>query len=296
MKNNSYFGRGVLAALLLFSLFITSCGPKLEYREDTIRPVTYEIITEKGLKRWGLVNYMDGRVIERYLEPVYDSIYHSQDIKYLFFALKNGNVYAYNEYEDGMLFDETPVNKIINSDDLYEKYSNSTGGNLYNVANTDKGNYYFRNLDHSSKEDFCFGPYENFFKGFSGYAYKENGKWGVKMKKVLKGIGSNSSETKYIPFLPAKYEAAIEVACPNDYWLVKENGVWKAFTIVNGQEIKKSERVLKLLLGLPILDWRKFDSNHYPGTDIGYYYRRIGGPEYGTINVRDRYTTEGYGY
>ena len=53
MKNNSYFGRGVLAALLLFSLFITSCGPKLEYREDTIRPVTYEIITEKGLKRWG---------------------------------------------------------------------------------------------------------------------------------------------------------------------------------------------------------------------------------------------------
>ena len=142
MKNNSYFGRGVLAALLLFSLFITSCGPKLEYREDTIRPVTYEIITEKGLKRWGLVNYMDGRVIERYLEPVYDSIYHSQDIKYLFFALKNGNVYAYNEYEDGMLFDENPVNKIMNSDDLYEKYSNSTGGNLYNVANTAKGNYY----------------------------------------------------------------------------------------------------------------------------------------------------------
>lgn len=102
-------------------------------------------------------------------------------------------------------------------------------GNLYNVANTDKGNYYFRNLDHSSKEDFCFGPYENFFRGFSGYAYKENGKWGVKLKKVLKGIGSNSSETKYIPFLPAKYDAAIEVACPNDYWLVKENGIWKAF-------------------------------------------------------------------
>ena len=85
---------------------------------------------------------MDGRVIERYLEPVYDSIYHSQDIKYLFFTLKNGNVYAYNEYEDGMLFDGNPVNKIMNSDDLYEKYSNSTGGNLYNVANTDKGNYY----------------------------------------------------------------------------------------------------------------------------------------------------------
>ena len=100
----------MLAALLLFSLFITSCGPKLEYREDTIRPVTYEIITEKGLKRWGLVNYMDGRVIER--------------------------------YTDGMLFDGNPVNKIMNSDDLYEKYSNSTGGNLYNVANTDKGNYY----------------------------------------------------------------------------------------------------------------------------------------------------------
>ena len=30
-----------------------------------------------------------------------------------------------------MLFDENPVNKIMNSDDLYEKYSNSTYGNLY---------------------------------------------------------------------------------------------------------------------------------------------------------------------
>ena len=97
----------------------------------------------------------------------------------------------------------------MNSDHLYEKYSNSTGGNLYNVANTDKGNYYFRNLDHSSKEDFCFGPYENFFIGYSGYAYKENGKWGVKLKKVLSS-GSNSTETKYIPFLPAKYDAEPE--------------------------------------------------------------------------------------
>ena len=60
MKNNSFLGRGVLAALLLFSLFVTSCGPKLEYREDTIRPVTYEIITEKGLKRWGLVKGRPG--------------------------------------------------------------------------------------------------------------------------------------------------------------------------------------------------------------------------------------------
>ena len=46
-------------------------------------------------------------------------------------------------YTDGMLFDGNPVNKIMNSDDLYEKYSNSTYGNLYNVANTDKGNYYY---------------------------------------------------------------------------------------------------------------------------------------------------------
>ena len=88
----------MLAALLLFSLFVTSCRPKIEYREDTIRPVTYEIITANGLKRWGLVNYMDGRVIER--------------------------------YTDEMLFDGNPVNKIMNSDDLYEKYSNSTYGNL----------------------------------------------------------------------------------------------------------------------------------------------------------------------
>ena len=99
MKNNSFLGRVVLAALLLFSLFISSCGPKIEYREDTIRPGTYEIITEKGLKRWGLVNYMDGRVIER--------------------------------YTDGILFDGNLVNKIMNSNDLYKKYSNSTYGNLY---------------------------------------------------------------------------------------------------------------------------------------------------------------------
>ena len=45
-----------------------------------------------------MVNYMDGQVIER--------------------------------YTDEMLFDENPVNKIMNSDDLYEKYSNSTYGNL----------------------------------------------------------------------------------------------------------------------------------------------------------------------
>ena len=45
-------------------------------------------------------------------------------------------------YTDEMLFDGNPVNKIMNSDDLYEKYSNSTYGNLYNVVNTDKGNYY----------------------------------------------------------------------------------------------------------------------------------------------------------
>ena len=86
----------MLAALLLFSLFVTSCRPKIEYREDTIRPVTYEIITANGLKRWGLVNYMDGRVIER--------------------------------YTDGILFDGNLVNKIMNSNDLYKKYSNSTYG------------------------------------------------------------------------------------------------------------------------------------------------------------------------
>ena len=57
-----------------------------------------------------MVNYMDGRVIER--------------------------------YQDEMLFDGNPVNKIMNSNDLYKKYSNSTYGNLYNVANTDKGKYY----------------------------------------------------------------------------------------------------------------------------------------------------------
>ena len=43
---------------------------------------------------------------------------------------------------DEMLFDGNPVNKLMNSNDLYKKYSNSTYGNLYNVANTDKGNYY----------------------------------------------------------------------------------------------------------------------------------------------------------
>ena len=43
-----------------------------------------------------MVYYMDGRVIER--------------------------------YTDEMLFDGNLVNKIMNADDLYEKYSNSTYG------------------------------------------------------------------------------------------------------------------------------------------------------------------------
>ena len=43
-----------------------------------------------------MVNYMDGRVIER--------------------------------YTDGMLFDGNPVNKIMNANDLYKKDSNSTYG------------------------------------------------------------------------------------------------------------------------------------------------------------------------
>ena len=41
----------------------------------------------------------------------------------------NGRVIE--RYTDGMLFDGNPVNKIMNSNDLYKKYSNSTYGNLY---------------------------------------------------------------------------------------------------------------------------------------------------------------------
>lgn len=93
MNRTLFTGKRVLAALLLTSLFVVSCGPKIEYRKDETGRVTYEIVTNNGIKSWGIViRDHNGYVLEHYLETKYDSIYCSPDIKHLYFALQNGNV------------------------------------------------------------------------------------------------------------------------------------------------------------------------------------------------------------
>ncbi len=293
-------GRGAwLSSLpcLIFVLLLTACGPEIEYREvDTDGVLSFEIKTDKGCRSWGMVSStIDNSTGKRYryLPCEYDSIYKVKGIKYLYMAMKDGKTFAYNRYgSEEFLFEGKPVEKIILSNDLYRRYSNSTDGNLYNQAHTREGIYFFREMDLYKEHDFCFGPYENFFYGFTGYAYKKNGKWGVLVKKTIDltpgRIFNHKTEVKYIPFLPAVYDAAIEIIGPQSYWLVKENGDWKTILTSTGEEIKKPQSLIQLLLKRPILKSENYCSDHYTN-DLDYGYKRIGGEEYGAIRIRDKY-------
>lgn len=280
-----------LPCLIVVS-FLTSCGPQIEYRkvaEDN--GVSFEIKTEKGCRSWGLVtSSSNAKDRFRYLACEYDSIYAVKDIEYLYMAMKDGKVFAYNRYgsPEKLLFDGKPVEKITLAEDLYKKYSNSTYGNIYNQAHTKEGIYFFRSMKYYCNDDFCFGPYENFFYGSSGYAYKKNGKWGAFLKKNIMSASNRTEEVRYIPFLSPIYDAAIEIIGPQSYWLVKEDGVWKTISTTTGEEIQKPQSLIKLFLNRPILKSESYRSDHYTN-DLDYGYKRIGGEEYGAIRIRDQY-------
>lgn len=272
---------------------LTACGPKIEYRKvESSDRMDFEIKTDGEQRLWGLVSTADIGTGERYryLPCEYDSIYAVTDIEYLYMAVKNGKKFAHNAYglPGKFLFDGKPVKKITYRDDLYERYSNSTYGNLYHQAQTSDGIYYFRDMDDYHDHDFCFGPYENFFYGSAGYIYKKNGKWGVFIRKTIRSNSNRDEEVKYIPFLSPIYDAVFEIIGPQSYWLVKENGVWKTILTTSGEEIKKPQSLIRLLLNRPILKWKNYDSNHYTN-DLDYGYKRIGGEEYGAIKIRDQY-------
>lgn len=278
---------------LTFFWLLTSCGPKIEYRRVESNDIfSFEIKTEDGRRSWGLVRTIpnhDTGERSRCIPCEYDSIYAVEDIEDLYIAIKDGKKFAYNAYNSNRsLFDGKPVNKITFREDLYEKYSNSTFGNLYHQAHTSEGIYYFRGMDKYHDHNFCFGPYENFFYGGAGYAYKKNGKWGACLKKTISSTSNRKDEVRYIPFLSPVYDAIIQIMGPQPYWLVKENGVWKTILTSTGEEIKKPQSLIQLFLNRPILKSKNFNSDHYTN-DLDYGYKRIGGEEYGAIRIRDQY-------
>lgn len=272
-----------MSAIKSFTMFIgllamacVSCqNETVEYRQSGIDGLDFVIKTKNGKSQWGIVALKANAEV---LPCQYDSIFtFMKGYDKIFVVLKDGKKYAKPasvgfmvngekfyavSVEEMFLFGGKEFEKIIPRE--LAQYNHALIYN-YNEAIFPEGIIFF----HYSQTDgwVQWGPAQNLFSAKRSVLYKKNGKWGIYSEKLKKHI------TEFI------YDGVIEVSGPNgEYWLVKQNGTWKAID-ENAQILKKSNAYISKLLHLPIISLKEYDSHKITG-DV---YQRVGTNEAGHI-------------
>lgn len=242
--------------------FLISCSRNtVEYRsaEDEF---SYIIKTIDGQRQWGLVANLDiPECMTENIPCVYDSIFSVShkpyNLKGIFIAMKNNRYYAIKESGEKLFNGSSFIHfEALSEKEIYDSpyYRNRP----LSRAISENGNWY---VYQNQEETYFFGPYDNFFAGVKGYAYKKGGKWGI-MKidlknKHLSGLGIY--EKIYVSLSEPQYDAVIEV---NDkhgsFWLVRTGNNWTAINDC-GKALKKSAAQIKVLLTKKLTDWEHFN-------------------------------------
>lgn len=258
------------------AVLLASCQSEtVEYRQSGQDGLDFVIKTQKGKRQWGLVESRSGAEV---LPCQYDSIYsYMEGYNEIFVVLKDGKKYAKpsssvslingekfypTTLEEEFLFCGKAFEKIV---PRREAEHNEALLSNYNEAVFPEGIVFFHYEPGNGWVEW--GPAQKLFGAKRSVLYRKNGKWGIYSNKQKKHI------TGFI------YDGVIEVSGPNgEYWLVKQDGEWKAID-ENGQLLKKSNAHISKLLKLPIMPLKKFDRHRITGN----VYQRVGSNEAGHI-------------
>lgn len=259
-------------------LALASCQSEtVEYRQSEKDGLDYVIRTQKGKRLWGMASLKSNAEV---LPCQYDSIYsYMAGYNRIFVVLKDGKKYALptsigfmvngkktyaTTTEDKFLFGGRPFEKITPREDA--KHNQALIYNFNEAVFPEADGIIFFHYDHNNGW-VQWGPAQNLFSAKRSVLYQKNGKWGIYSEKLKKHI------TEFV------YDGVIEVSGPNgEYWLVKQNGKWKAID-ENAQMLKKSNAYIAKLLKLPIIPLEKYD----PHKITGNVYQRVGTSEAGHI-------------
>ena len=276
---------------------LSACSNSTEYIDayDGIDfNLHYRIQTKNGIKTWGLVENHQENMPELEIERIpclFDSIYEIHNIlKEAYVCEKDGIKYAYDRYGN-LLWDDgqfTQVSLVGENDSL----SSATFGNQ-DLAKfcVDRGYmfvfYYgsdYNNNIHGGGEQipiyYALGPYENLYAGVNGYAYQQNGKWGIMKATPGKQYGGGEYLINFMHLADPIYEGVIEVVNHRSlgpFWLVKINGQWLAIDL-EGKTLKVSQNYIRSLLSTKISPRQDF---HKRSTT-----RRIGNNTVGCVNLQ----------
>ncbi len=259
MKTKIFFS----VLLGIMALAMSSCS-RTEYRptDDNSMFVIKKI---DGKRQWALAENTVGNQ-RLYTEFIYDSIFSARanpyQIKQLFIGIKDGKYYAITSW--GKLLLDGRGFSSLRSVAQGPKNSSSVYGALFNEVTTPEGFLYFY-LPGGVSKLFEFGPAEYLFEGMYSLIYKKGGKWGAMRENDKKEI------------VPCIYDGIIEVSGHYQYYLIKQNGKWSAVDD-KGKALFKSQRTIKYLLKLPIMDYQEYKRSKAT-------YRRIGSENMGQIAV-----------
>ena len=279
----------VFLSIMAFAL--SSCNKEtVEYRPAGDN-LDYVIKTTKNGSKWGLVKSHATPQYEKQVVPcIYDSIYslHEQ-LPFAYVGLRNGKNYAFDRlgrflWEGGEFSSLSPIAETDPLNSAYCQRSRLSrftvpGGNLFVY-------YYGENVEPNgmrvstdiSPLYFHRGPYENLFAGSNGYAYRQDGKWGIVKIEVGEAL-NNIFLPKFTPLAAPQYDGVIEVVENSEsFWLVKSGGKWSAID-QNGAPKRCSAAKIRSLLRKRITDWDGFNAIW------AFSYQRVGGDVVGSVRV-----------
>ncbi len=254
MKKLFFFAVYVIASTVLLS----SCGLKECYIDGS--DVTFVYKEKKGEKLYG-VKY--GQEIS--IPPLYENIglginkytvffshSHSWDTFYLF--EQNGTELLSGKRHDSKGFQPLAISTYEEVEDWERRYF----GYIFCL-----GDYYLFNMESGKvcalfayqSHYYSFGPYDKFFPGSTGFAYKQNGKWGATAFQTVEKQRLYTSIPKQEIF-PAEYDEVIEVVRTkeNSVWFARKGTNWSAAQIDKEgtvQKISVNKQLLNKVLRMP---------------------------------------------
>lgn len=260
------------------ALVLTSCQSEtVEYRQSEKDGLDYVIKTQKGRRLWGMASLKSNAEV---LPCQYDSIYsYMASYNQIFVVLKDGKKYALPTSIGFMVngkktYATMPEDKFLFGGRAFEEITprgeaEHNQALIYNYNEAifpEADGIIFFHYDHDDGW-VQWGPAQKLFRAKRSILYQKNGKWSIYSEKLKKHISD---------FI---YDGVIEVSGPNgEYWLVKQDGKWKAID-EDAQQLRNSNAHISRLLKLPIIPLKKYDSQKITGN----VYQRVGSNEVGHI-------------
>lgn len=281
MRKLFFFAVYVMASTVLLS----SCGLKECYIDGS--DVTFVYKEKEGKKLYG-VKY--GQEIS--IPPIYENIglginrytvffSHSPSWETFYLFEQNGTEILSGKRHDSEGFQPLAISTYEEVKERERRYFGKIfcrgDYHLFNMA-SGKVCALFAYQSHY----FPFGPYDKFFPGSTGFAYKQNGKWGATAFQTIEKQRLYTSISKQEIF-PAEYDEVIEVvrSAGEHIWFARKGTNWSAAQIDQEGTVQKAAIDKKLLAKVLKTPLRK----EAKGLKEGMGYKVLSNQRVGTVEA-----------